>query len=284
MELKTDRTGRIPCAKTLTSLAALAVWPLSLEAATVDATSAAARTGSSGLHVTLGCPVPQTVDLLGPPPITASGTYEACDLLRSDKDIQSPASVTFKSGRLTELAAGFSVESGATFAAIPDATLGSIAYVQDSSPSAERAYHARWYTRFDNATLSSDELDIFQGLTASGQVAFRVTAQQSGGQTLLSIAARLDDGSEVSTSTAALGSGFRAVEIDWRASTTPNETDGAVYVLIDNVQVLQLQNLDNSHQTVEASRLGAVTVSDGSGTGDIHIDDFVSRQDGRIGL
>lgn len=248
---------------------------------TIESSTVANRSASGGTEGLLITVAPCTGDTVTGT-VTTSTLVEVCDLIVADATVQAPAALTLRSGTGVELEAGFEVAVGASLEVEVTPALGGVAYVQDNTPAAEWVYHARFYIRMNLFTMSSDEVTIFRGLDAAGVEVFRVFVDDSSGNRI-AIEAREDDGSNRTSSFASLPIGWQVIEIEWKVPKTPVQEDGVIRLFRDDSVVAEFTDLDNDSFRIESVQLGAVDLFDGTASGEIWIDDFVSRNDGHIG-
>ncbi len=157
-------------------------------------------------------------------------------------------------------------------------TLGrSSAYLTDTTPAAEAAYHARLRLDATAASPGTRTVDVLVGLTSSGVNAFRIQYRRSSGVSQLrSIVARRSG-----TTTSAwfsIPSGSHGIEVAWQAGTAATFS-----VSLDGQAASTLSALDTSQYRLESLRLGP---SAGLGTGvsgTLLIDGFVSSRTSVIG-
>jgi hypothetical protein len=93
----------------------------------------------------------------------------------------------------------------------------------------------------------------------------------------------LDRGKWSYTGWTALPSGWNAIELDWRASTTANANNGGLTLWINGTQVANLTGIDNDQQKVDWVALGAVNGIDNATRGTYYFDEFESRRGTYIG-
>ncbi len=248
-------------------------------AGSVHVTAQAAFAGSYGLEVVVGseCTGPDTV-VLAPPPSQIQGVFEAClDLFAQNLEVMG-SGATFRSGEVISLGDGFSVASGADFSAVIDTALSSdFGSVDDPSPIAETAYHARLYVRLDNLSLGAgDEIEHFVAYSGSGAAQFILTLKKNpGGVDAVHLAAREDGGGLTQMAPGQelpLAPGWNKIELDWIAAAGT----GVLLVSINDGTSTGLTGLTNSASTIESARWGAIGGSVGSTSGTLHIDGFDS--------
>lgn len=164
------------------------------------------------------------------------------------------------------------------------------AYLQESSPSNEGAYRARFYLNLRSLQMQNgEELDIFAAYTgadpapgaSSGVAAIRLIVQQTSGQKELVAVARLDSGTELESPAVPLPNGWRAIEVDWAKATAGN---GKLDLWVDGTKrTTNLANLDNDTLAINYARWGAVAGLDPGTSGTFRLDDFASQRSGYVG-
>jgi hypothetical protein len=240
----------------------------------------AARDGNFGLAVSVGNTCTSDADTVVPDQSVSSvTTFEGClTLTATNVDILSSGDVTFSAGDKITLENGFSVASGANFTAALDQGMTGRAYVQDSTPSAEQLYRARFY--IDLSSLSPGggvTFDHFSAYSSSGTPEFELQLEDSGANVALVVNARHGGAVSSITADSALPISYFAVEFEWKASVT-GLTNGHLDVWVDGSQVAGLSNLDNEYGRIDYVRWGVVDAVDSSTTGTMKLDDFVSRR------
>jgi hypothetical protein len=161
-------------------------------------------------------------------------------------------------------------------------TLNGIAgrYVQDTSPTAENQYHARFYVNPAAMTLATGSTpDLLVGYTTNnaGTVAFRVQLRRTATTFQLRIRARNGTG-QASSNWTSISSFAHAVEIAWRAGAP-----GSAVLYVDGTARQTLSGLANAATVVESIRLGPTGDLPASAAGTLLFDEFVSTRTSLIG-
>jgi hypothetical protein len=168
------------------------------------------------------------------------------------------------------------------------------AYVQDSTPSGEGTYRARFYVNLRTVTMSDGEdFEIFEAYDgtdpvppgSSGNAVLRVRVQQvAGGARQLVVVARQDSGNEQASPAFALPNGWRSVEIDWAKATAAGANNGRLGLWIDGTaRATGLTALDNDTLSINYARWGVVGGLGTTVTGTLRMDDFISQRTGYVG-
>jgi hypothetical protein len=164
----------------------------------------------------------------------------------------------------------------------------SAAWVGDDSPAALKRYRVRFYVRLNGLVESvGSEFTLLSALSGPSVEQLRLMIGESANGKHLRLAARRDDGSFAETPAGGemrLATGWRALEIDWRAAGAPGVNDGSLAVWVDGQGFPGLGGLDNDLGEVSSVRWGAVAGLDAGTTGSFRLDDFESRRDLRVGL
>jgi RHS repeat-associated protein len=154
------------------------------------------------------------------------------------------------------------------------------AYVVDNKLSNEPRYRARFY--FDPNSISMANNDGFRIFSASNRaiIEFRFSAGDYQVRTLV-----YDDYwnayySEWETIT----DGPHALEIDWKATSSPSFSDGYLYFWIDGVQKGSLTNIHNSVTMISTVSLGVFYSITSTTSGIVYFDAFESHHSLPIGL
>lgn len=276
-------------------------WPSGASASSIQVSAAAARPGSgtgcggSGCGARLSLEGCATSEMVAVPDqdVSSTTTFEACrTLTAADVDVTN-GTTTFRAGETIVLGSGFSVGSGANFAAVIDPGATGDGFVEDATPASESRYVARFYVDLDSMSLpAAEQFDHFVGYDALGQVQVRIGLKHNDmlGENRLFLDVRQDDGSFLTTenvSELAVPAGWHAVEVDWTAASSAGADDGAVVLCLDDdgsrTSCVQATGVDNDQGRVDLVRWGAQGV-DGSTSGSLDMDDFDSLRIGPIGL
>ncbi|MDH3744749.1 MAG: hypothetical protein OES47_06585, partial [Acidobacteriota bacterium] len=258
----------------VSSLAVLPSW-----AGSVSVTTTSAFAGTYGLEVVVGdeCTVDDTLALTAQPP-QIEGIFEACLDLSAENLEVFGSGTTFRSGEVISLGEAFSVALGGDFTAVIDTALSSdFDSVEDPSPIAETAYHARLFVRLDDLTLGTDdEIEHFAAYSGSGESQFVLTLRKDpGGVDAVHLSARQDGGGVVAMTPGQelpLTPGWNKIEIDWSA----DPGNGAFLVEVNDGGFSGLTGLTNGGASIESARWGAIGGSVESTSGTLHIDGFDS--------
>lgn len=153
---------------------------------------------------------------------------------------------------------------------------GAAGYVVDNTPNGESSYHARFYFHPNNVTISSTAQDIFVGMNASSQVAFRVQLRRSSGKYQIA-ATVIRSGGSTSTSWYTISNAYHAIEISWQSATSASFS-----LYIDGTLKKTLTKLNTSAYKIETIFLGPSTAPSGV-QGTEYFDSFVARRSTYIG-
>jgi len=166
-------------------------------------------------------------------------------------------------------------------------------FLQDNSPSAESAYRARFYVNLRTLVMTDGTgFDLFAAYdgadptppTVAGNAVLRVSVGQASGKKQLTVAARLNGGTESSTLIPiVLADGWRSIEIDWAKATGSGTNNGHLNLWVDGKVQTGLSGLNNDTETINYSRWGAVAGLDAGTSGSFRLDDFASQRTGYIG-
>lgn len=150
--------------------------------------------------------------------------------------------------------------------------------VRDDSPNVEPHYRARFYFNPNSIAMASgDNITLFQGLDAGGQVVFSIQFNRSSAS--YQLRARAYDNTlanYVNIPYVNISNGEHTVEVDWA-------NDGHLTFWIDGAQQPNLIGINNSMYTIDRIRLGAPTMSITGTSGSFYIDGFESRRFNYIG-
>jgi len=238
----------------------------------LEVTSDAATIGNQGLRVTAGiiCTT-DNIALTGP---TVTTDQLACDEISTSGNVQVTNDVSFTAGDGIVLGPGFGVDLGVRFAASVNPFVDSpYAFVEDTSPTAETSYNARFDLNVDGLNLSSGEdIHHFVALSDDDTVQFRLIMRHVGDIQLVLVAR--SGGSLIEHSTAIpLQAGFNDMFLQWTSGTG----NGSFQVTVNNDAVEGPVNLNNASSRIDKIRWGLV---DGPAvittTGSIDQDDFMS--------
>jgi hypothetical protein len=159
-------------------------------------------------------------------------------------------------------------------------------YVQDDTPSAENRYRARFYldtNGFDPGEASFHfRTRIFLAFDPSGLRVITIVLKRQAGAYSIGGRVRRNDGTRADTGFFPITDGPHFVEFDWRRSTAPGASNGALQLWIDGGSVATLSGVDNDFNPVEFVRLGALALKTGA-AGALYYDQFESRRERLIG-
>ncbi len=242
-------------------------------AADLEVHAGSAAVGSFGLDVAVGstCTAP---DLVTVPPGSASGDFEACQVLTA-VGVEVGTAASFVAGDSIVLGSGFSVADGASFSAVTDSLMPSrFASISTASPIAEQTFNARFHLRLDSLSLADgEEIEHVRAVAADGADIFRVILRRQSGQNLLVLGARQDGGGEILTPAGqevGLPAGWNLIELDWRAGAG----DGQLLVSVNQAAFSGLAALANSLAEIESLRWGAVDGTFAGSPGRLEVDGF----------
>ena len=156
-------------------------------------------------------------------------------------------------------------------------------YVQDASPIAEPAYHARFYFSPNGVSLSRNKVqDIFTGRTASGSVILRVQLQQASGTYQLRVATLTSSGKTLTSSWYSITNSPHVIELAWKAASTARGNDGTVSLWLDGSLKQTLGGIANGGYRLEDILLGPQAIPSGT-SGAEYFDAFSSTHNSYIG-
>ena len=75
----------------------------------------------------------------------------------------------------------------------------------------------------------------------------------------------------------------QAIEVDWRAATSPGATDGGLTLWLDGIEQAVISAVDNDTRTIDSVRLGAVSGLHNQIRGTCYFDQFESHRATYIG-
>ena len=238
--------------------------------------NSAARVGVRGLRAQAGtgCVAGDFVSI-EPPPLTISGTREACrSLSAAGVEVVAPGG-TLRAGEQIELGEGFRASADLVLEINP--VLTPYAWVRDSSPAGEATYLAEFDVRLDALALGgSDRLEMLVARRNAGGEPFRLVIQSdgaSGHEAFLE--ARLDNGTYVATvpgQEVAITNGWHRLRIEWRAGAG----SGVLRLSVDGALATESMGLTNSAQRVDSVDWGVVSGSLDGASGSIDLDSFRS--------
>lgn len=146
--------------------------------------------------------------------------------------------------------------------------------VADGSPDNEDTYRARFYLSANDLDLAGTNLfSLFSGRNGA-TTHFEVLVHANGTGHNLSVRARLDSGSTVTSPQIPVNRGWQAVEVRWRSGSG----DGELSLVKEGNVVATLENLDNDQALITSVVLGYDAPSGAGDTGSFDIDDFDSRK------
>lgn len=277
------RLGIRPLATAELNLAVL-LWCLPIAAASwagsLEVNSDSAYQGNFGLEVTVdsSCLGPTHLLLDSPPAI--QGEFVGCSSLTAGAVQVVGSSTTFRAGDLILLSEGFSVAQGADFAAWTEEELSPFAWVGHHLAESTKGYVATFELRLDDLSLGdADRLAHLQGLSADGEVQFRITLKRNEAlnENRLVLAARTDDGTFEETpfgEELMVATGWNSIAIEWQAAPSV----GRFVVSLNDAPFVGLSDLDNGQTDFVTVRWGAVSGELEETSGSLDQDNFVSPQ------
>ena len=189
----------------------------------------------------------------------------------------STASWTSTTGT-TRLAVTGSAASGGAFGLAATIAGTGTSFVTDASPGAATAYRARFTLATHGTVTGGAAVDVFDGLGATGSIAFRLQLRRSNGGTpqvrLVATGPRATaTGSWVPITDAAT-----SLEVVWTASSTARPV-----LLVNGVAASTLARLDTSTQRIAQVRLGPSAGLAAGMAGTLYLDRFVSARTTPLG-
>jgi hypothetical protein len=156
-------------------------------------------------------------------------------------------------------------------------------YVTDDTPNAEPHYRMRFYFDPNGITMADGSAHyIFAGRDVS--TVFQVDFRFSGGNYQIRLRQYNDGGSVQSTAWATISDAPHAIEVEWRAATSPTgASNGGITLWIDGAQQASLSGVDNDTRRIESVQMGAVSGIDATTLGTYFLDGFESRRENYIG-
>jgi subtilisin family serine protease len=167
----------------------------------------------------------------------------------------------------------------------PGSTLGlrvalsgaAASYVSDLSPTAETAYHARFYFHPNNTSTGSSQHDIFQGLNAANSGVLRVQYRRTSSALQVRVGAAVASGTSYS-SWVTISNAAHALEVGWQSAKA-----ATVILWVDGTAAASLSNQDTSAARIETARMGPSAGLTSSTSGTEYFDSFASTRTTYIG-
>lgn len=168
-----------------------------------------------------------------------------------------------------------------------EASEGEPHFVEDSSPTAEGRYRARFAfdpNSFDPGTRAGRSI-MFQALSTQpkNKKIISMLVRWFAGKYQIMVKVRMDSGGNRKTGWIEIPDRPHTIELDWRKSSAPGRNDGSFSLWIDGQLQSNLQQIDNDTRFLDIVRLGMIHSAPGA-AGTIYLDDFVSRRSTYIGL
>jgi hypothetical protein len=159
-------------------------------------------------------------------------------------------------------------------------------FVEDDTPSSESRYRARFYVDpngFDPGEGSFHfRTRILIARDSSGRRVVVVVLKRQAGTYWIEVRVRGNDGTRIDTGFFPIGDGPNLVEFDWRRSTAPGASDGALQLWINGDSAAMLAGIDDDLSAVDSVRLGALSLKAGA-SGTLFFDQFGSRRQTLMG-
>jgi len=157
--------------------------------------------------------------------------------------------------------------------------------VQDDSPSGETRFRARFYfnpNSFDTGEAQNHHrARLLLGFNAGGQRALTLVLRRQAGAFAIEGRIRQNDGSRIDSGFTPLTNAEHYIEIDWLRSGA-GLNNGTFSLKIDGVAQPGASSIANDAQTIDAARLGALSVKTGA-AGTMSFDEYESRRVNPIG-
>ncbi len=154
-------------------------------------------------------------------------------------------------------------------------------YVADTTPTAERSYHARF--RFDpnSVTIGSGKIhDIFVATNTAGTTNLRVQVTSASNAYMVRTGTLLSSGSTKYSAWTHITDVPHSIEVAWQAATSGSNGSSNLY--IDGSLVTSVTGLANSSARIDSVRLGPQGI--GSGIAGVeYFDAFASTRSSYIG-
>lgn len=160
------------------------------------------------------------------------------------------------------------------------------AYLRDETPENMQQYRLRFYLRLTDLTMAAgDEFVLFSVYSDEGDEYFRLRiAREDSGENTLHFTAWDDQGTQYSSLAGiVLAKGWRGIEANWRAASSPGSNDGYLEVWVDGQIFPGASGLDNDQARVSAVEWGAVKRTSPTTAGAFQIDEYESRAELYIG-
>jgi hypothetical protein len=158
-------------------------------------------------------------------------------------------------------------------------------YVRDNTPNLETRYRARFYFNSNGISMGkSDSHVIFSGYTAQSASTFVIELRRNGSSIQMRGGLLSDKKKWSYTGWSTLPSGWNAIELDWRAATAGNVSNGGLTLWLNGAQAGSISNILNYQQKVDWVALGAVSGLDSGTRGTYYFDEFESRRSSYIGV
>jgi hypothetical protein len=155
-----------------------------------------------------------------------------------------------------------------------DSSLAPFSWVGDDLAAPLADYHASFELQLNTADLPAGvDLELLNGYTPAGEPLFQLVLTRNGGEDRLYLVGYEEDGgTQTSSESDDIGSGWHTVEIAYAAG----DGDGLLSLSTDAVAQTSLTALDNAGLTVGSVRLGFPGGDRQSTSGAFWLDDFQS--------
>ena len=157
-------------------------------------------------------------------------------------------------------------------------------FVTDDTPNAEPRYRVRFYFNPNSIGMASNNAHfIFRGIMGNSKEVARVEFRFSSGSYQLRASSVNDSSNLVHSPWVTISDTTHFIELDWRAASGTNTSNGGLTFWIDGMQQADLVGIDNDTLRVDRARLGAVAGIDSGTRGTYYFDAFDSRRQSYIG-
>ncbi|MFZ2095373.1 MAG: SBBP repeat-containing protein, partial [Anaerolineales bacterium] len=158
--------------------------------------------------------------------------------------------------------------------------------VTDDTPDNESHYFARFYFDPNSIRMSSgDAHQIFQGYTelAGFGLIIKIQLRKSGSLYYIDAYIRTDNGSWALPLATSLSDTYHAIEIEWKASSSPSTSNGYLKLWVDGTPKGTRSSIDNDTHRLGQSKMGTLSTPNSGTRGWYCFDAFASRREANLG-
>jgi RHS repeat-associated protein len=152
-------------------------------------------------------------------------------------------------------------------------------YVHDETPLGDKVYHARFYFDPNSLDIPNEEtFGFFRGLDTNSGTVFYLQLGMINFDYAIRAVMVADDQQTTASDWIPVSDAPHVIELEWWQAWGPDNSDGRLFLWIDENWNMALQGIDNDTKVIDAVEMGGFSPSDSSISGTIYLDDFASTR------